>query len=463
MIVADPTLLLAGNLDTATDAGDELTIDTAAKTIKINPGAAGSDIPDAADGVTFQALYSAMKVLWKNSAEYIKYPFPFEAITPEQYEVINGWTFLDNTTRKAIRTAGWAEKDSSGNVLAMYAGIISLGSLGTTDQPYFVQEDGGTSATFAFPGQVNEAVQILDDPNGDGSYVDGYDYRTYFKMFAREEQKLYASAQLSDIGVTTMNTIVYRFPLSNAADLKVQDNDTDLTGANAATYANIDITYQASAVQRSIGGSNYDFDIIIDGDNKTAEEIYTKVQYLLRQSSDIDAGAGDVAGVTADALLKFVGDTLVTSAGVYIDNFDSNDTNRIEFYDTSDTKRTFPFVASGTLVFNTNLVSDPSAVYKMYFSTNPGGDFGTASAIVVNDGAGSPIEGSVSGSSIPFSFSYDSNVQGGRTPATDASVTVVAIGLNTGQYVSTTATIARANGQTIALTAALERNFSNPS
>ena len=62
----------------------------------------------------------------------------------------------------------------------------------------------------------------------------------------------------------------------------------------------------------------------------------------------------------------------------------------------------------------------------------------------------------------PWTFDYDGNVQGGRTPATDAPVTVVAIGLQTAQYVRTTSTITRATGQTIAMVAALERNYSNP-
>jgi hypothetical protein len=59
------------------------------------------------------------------------------------------------------------------------------------------------------------------------------------------------------------------------------------------------------------------------------------------------------------------------------------------------------------------------------------------------------------------SFAYDSNVQGGRSAGTDAAVTIVAIGLSTGQYVSTTATITRTTGQNISLVSSLERNYSN--
>lgn len=454
-LITDPSFLLAGNDDAATTPGAELVIDTAARTLALVPGA--GDLTLSSSGATGQALYSALKILWKNSPTFIRFPFPMEAITPEQFEFINGWAPLNDATRKAIRTAGWTERDAGGAVLRQYAGVISLGSLGAADQPYYQQEVGGAPANFAFPGPVNEAVQIF------GNAANGnFDRRTVFRVFAREQQKVYASANLVDIGVAQMTTIVYRFPLANANDLKVLTNDAGITSA-PAIYGNIDATFFGSDQNRNIGGTNYPFRVIIDGDGKTAEQIYTKVQQLLRSTGDIDAGAGVVTGQTADALLRFVGDTLITSTGVYIDNFNSNDTNRITFTDQTAVARTFPFVAAGTLSFNTNLVNDGTAIYRMYFTTLPGAanDFGESGAVLVQDSTGTDIAGTVSGGSVSFSFNYDSNVQGGRTAGTDAAVTVVAIGLATGQYVATEATITRATGQNISLVAPLERNYAN--
>lgn len=458
LIISDPTTLITGG-DSGTAFAAPITLDTSAKTITITPGS--GILPSASDGVTMQALYSALKLLWKNNTTYIKFPFPMEAITPEQFEVINGWSFANATTRKAIRTAGWVERNVSGAIIKMFAGIISLGSLGSTDQPYFQQASGGSATNFTFQGSVNEAVQVLDDPNGDGTYTDGFDYRTYFKLFAREYQKQYAQAQLSDIGVTSMSYIVYRFPLANATDLKITHTDVQVA---AAPYTSCSVTYYGSNQSRSIGGTSYNFNIIIDGANLTAEQIYEKVEYLLRQNSDIDSGAGSVIGKTADSLLRFVGDTLVTSTGVYIDNYNTNDTNRIEFYDVTGTKRTYPYVAAGSLVFNANLQSDTSAKYWLFFKALPGAsdDFGESGAIIVNDASGNPITGTVNGqASVSFSFAYDANVQGGRTAGTDAQVVAVAIGTDKAQYVSAEGTLARATGQNIALTSSLERNYQN--
>jgi hypothetical protein len=99
----------------------------------------------------------------------------------------------------------------------------------------------------------------------------------------------------------------------------------------------------------------------------------------------------------------------------------------------------------------------------MFFTTNPAGDFGTSNAVLVDNNAGTDIQGLVSGNSnIAFDFDYDGNVQGGRTAGTDADVTLVAIGTTGAQYVVATGTITRATGISFTLTSALERNYANP-
>lgn len=445
-LIQDPDLLIQGT---------EITIDPATKTITLN--LAGNL---SADGVTGLCLYSFFKEEWKDDTTLIKYDFPMVSITNEQFEFVKGWKPANDATRKLIRTAGWAEVD--GTVNREYAGIVSLGSLGETDQPYFQQESSGAPTNTTYTGPVNEAVQIYGDAtNGN------FDYRNYFKLFVREQGKKYAFSQISDIGVSTMTYIVYRFPLSNENDLKISETDVNI-GTNAP-YTGINITYFGAAQIRSIGGTDRNFDIIIEGNNATAEEIYEKVQYLLRQNSDIDEGAGTVTGQTAEDLLTFVGDTLITSEGVYIDNFQASDTNRLEFTDTSGIKRTFPFVASLTINFNDNLVSDADAIYKVFFSNdnagdNLGYDFGTDNAIIVVDNSSNPMSGSVSGqSSIQLTFDYDNNTQRGAASAgVDAPITVVAIGLQTGQYVKSEGTISKSTSNSVSMVASLERNYLNP-
>jgi hypothetical protein len=522
--------------------GTEVTFATGAKTITLNTTGNLSS-----DGVTLKALYSFCKEEWKNDNALIPFEFPFVPITDESFELVDGWDFANDASRYLIRTAGWAVKNTSGNVTQQWAGIIGLGSIEANDQIYFDQSQGRTNVQLQ--GQVNQAVQILDDPNGDGVFTDGFDYRTQFDLYVREQAQLYGKSSLSDIGVTgNMSPIAYRFPLSTATDLKI--SATDNTIDTTAPYTGMSITYFSSAQPRSIGGVSYNFGIIIDGNNGTAEQIYEFVQRQLRQTSDIDAGAGSQIGNIADELLRFVGNDLETlnatnseggGTGVYIDNFQAADTNRISFRDNTEptTPVSFPFVAVTTLSFNANLQGDAAAVYRVYYTTNPAGDYGTTNAVLVhtndgesstdisftapdlidtagavtftdsfavgeyievattsgtNDGiyeiaavTGSQIElveqtistenaatagttnvdqiayGEVGGNgSIQFDYDYDNNTQGGRTSGTDAGITVVAIGLNTGQYVRATGTIQESTQNSVSLVAPLERNYDNP-
>ena len=191
-----------------------------------------------------------------------------------------------------------------------------------------------------------------------------------------------------------------------------------------------------------------------------------------------------VTGKTADPLMYFVGDTLICGrsaagslatnpngggGGVFISGFATTDTNRLTFYDASDQPRTFPYVAALTLNFGDNLVNDASAKYWVYFTNddagdNAGYDYGTANAIIVEDNTSADMAGDVSAqSSISLSFNYDGNVQRGSASAgEDAPITVIGIGLATGQYVKATGTIQRSIANSVSLVAALERNYQNP-
>ena len=477
------------------------------------------------DGVTMQAVYSYLKEEWKTDPELIKYPFPMVAITPEQFEFVDGWQPADQPSVNLFRDGGFAVKNTDGSSSSEFAGIITLGSLGASDQVYYQQTIDGVAFNINLTGAVNQVVKVYGHSGGttisftastdtiastvpittfapgevitisgsgsnDGDFtilaiapdylsmtvvetgviVDESagatvdilaDTRTKFDIFVREYAKLYAQSSLLDIGVTTLTYQAYRFPLANSADLKVTHQDTvvggfdisniDGTGtlvtvdtinpdghgltvgdeitisgttgyngtfivesvtdsdtftyldsANAgvetaglvqgSVYADMDITYYTSNQDRIIGGVTYEFDKIIDadvvddGNLPTAEEIYEFVQWSLRQDEthDIDADpVNEKVGKTANILLTFVGDTLVTSTGVYIDDFSDTDINRIEFYDVNGIKRTFPFVSAGVINFNGNLVDDSGAVYRMFFTDANGNNFGDSDALLV--------------------------------------------------------------------------------
>lgn len=86
----------------------------------------------------------------------------------------------------------------------------------------------------------------------------------------------------------------------------------------------------------------------------------------------------------------------------------------------------------------------------------------TPNAIIVDDDLGADVAG-VATSDYSFTFAYSTNVQGGRTGATDAHVVVRALGQTSAQFTqSTVQTITSGTALTIPVVSQTERNFSNP-
>jgi hypothetical protein len=203
----------------------------------------------------------------------------------------------------------------------------------------------------------------------------------------------------------------------------------------------------------------------------TLSQIHTKVQYLLRQNSNINTIAGTVIGKTASLLTNFEGDSLKAGffsptnpngggSGVIIEGLRAADINTVTFYDNTEVTRQYPFASSGTLNSNAVLLSGGTGYYRMYFTDLSGAnDYGLTGAITVNDASGNPITGTISGSVINFSFDYDGNTQGGRTPGTDADVTIVAGNAGFAKPVVTNALLTRSKAISISLVAEQDRAY----
>lgn len=449
-IISDPDNLTY-ELATTPSGTAMLTVDLADKLFTLTKVGALTD-----DGVTLQCLFSKITEIWNDEAAAIKYKFPLESITNKRILIKEGWDFGDNTTRYLIRTGGWALVDGAGASLEEWACIKTVGSINAGHQVYFRQVAGDGAATnFQLTGPVNQAIKIY----GDATHGN-FDYRNYLKVFCREQGYTYSEYTNTQLGETTLTYDVYGPPISNAVDPKVTESDVTVSGYG------VTITWYGSAQARNISGTNRYFHVIIDGNNKTAEEIYMAVQRLLRQTGDIDSGAGTKTGNITNQLLQFIGDDLYclldSTGGVFIDNYQLADINRLHFIDDGGVERQFNFVATLRINFNENLQNDPAAIYRVFFTTNPAGNFGTANAVIVDDADGVDMSGTVSAATyVEHTFNFDANTQGGRTAGTNADITVVAIGQGIAAYVLAEGTIVRSTANVITLYSPLERNYLN--
>jgi hypothetical protein len=448
------------------NVGTELSINETTRVITLN--AAGNLV--AKDGVTWQALYSKMVDLWATNT-YQDSPFPLYAIDAlsGQFQIgtdgatFSGWTFDSDATRNMLRDGGWSEYDAGGVLLQQFSGFVGLGSITpvSTVQPYYHLGSTDAPTNFPFTDQFNVGVKVF----GDAAHGN-FDKRTYAKAFVREYGKKFKSSVLADTGATGTGANKQNFLVSNEDDLKITgllgvvEATADAEMANAP-YNGITVAYYSANQTRSIAGTNRNFKIIIEGNGGTLEQIYAKVQYLLRQNTDINVGgsAGTKTGKIQDELLRFVGDTLVTSQSVYIDDVLPADSNRVEFYDDSNTLRTNPYQAAGTMSFNSVLVGAGSS-YRLMFTApaGAGNDYGESGAITVKDATGTPITGTISSGTISFTFDYDGDTEGG-TAGTDKAVTLIGIKPGSGKFAVATGTLTRSKGISLSLVAETDRVY----
>lgn len=446
-LITDPDLLTVGQ---------EVVFDTTNKTIQlVETGVLSTD------GITLKAVYSYTKDRWRSDSNLVKFSFPFVPITNEQFELIGGWTFADQASINLLRTGGFAVKNSDGTSAEEYACVITLGNIGDfsdLDTVYYQQEIDGPVTDIVLAQEVNQCIKIYGDTNNGN-----VDYRSYLKLFVREYTKTYDSTDLDAIGVTEMTYQAYRFPLSNDDDIKITHDDT-VSDAYGVT-----IEYFDTPQTKDFGSAGTaDFNVVIDGNNRTIEEIYEAVQSLLRKNQNINSSAttADVIGVTADELLRFQGEILITSQGVFVANNQPADTNSIEFYDNSNVLIKYPYVSAGKIIFDIDMYNDTSAKYMMFYDD---GNFGTDSAVPVLDNSDVHIAGNVSDGTVvvdgdsttvevtfDYDFDYDSD---GGFAGTEKNIILVASGLESAQYTLTKFTMQRSTTISVTVDAVEEKNY----
>ena len=340
------------------------------------------------------------------------------AITPEQFEWRFGWSPADDSSRSLLRTGGWREFDVDNSTLKReYIGTISLGNIqgtptegdaGSINQhkvyyAFFDSADGTSTAgpfDYDYSGEVNQAVQTYDstafDRRGD-----------ILRLFIRSQP--YAGIQSGtawtfdqtdtvDIGLSAGTTLPYntqRFPLAEGEDLNILDragidltdtiiSDNSQVGEKYSQqgdgptieYLAVDVADTTLGYTQDLLNGPFNFGILIDATSPTVtnlsnQELYSWVQYNLRQDSDIEFAAGTVKlGRLQDELLAFVGPTLTTKlatnldqsgtkTGTAITSINPADINNTQLRDTvNNALQSFPFSATVTISFSNDILTD---------------------------------------------------------------------------------------------------------
>ena len=435
-------------------ATNMLRFDTAAKTIQLVAGGALV----AKDGVTGQCLFSKIKEVIKVDATLIKYALPVrEMIHDESMELINGWTFLDATTIKMVRDCGVAYVNTAGSTTAMFACFVTLGAV-ISGAPYYTLSSASNASTAAFTHVnlsttfgVNELVQIYSDTNGDGT--PDYDYRSYAKLFLREQGYTYDESSNIDIGYSALTYKKYNFPITHAVDAGVTKSD-----ATVDAYTGMTIQWYAAAQSASLGSNGpYNFHVLINGNTHTYDEVYSWVQRQLRKSTDIDAdGTGNRTGQVTPALVRMDGSTLKTIyqtgvGGIHISNLSASSYNNVAEADDTQAYRTYPYTASITFNFDEYLQADAAdAKFWIYdAATYPG-----SGATLLQDASSADMTGDLTGGVATKTFSY--------AWSANKNWTGVAIGLHNAKIAIASGTILQSTVNSGSFVAGLERWYADP-
>lgn len=402
---------------TSLNDGTEIVIDTSGKTVELV--ATGNLV--AKDGVTLQAVYSKLIDLW-NTATYNNYDFPMYAKDARsgQFSIgtngitYNGWTWKNANTRKYIRDGGWSEYDSSGVLQKQYVGVVSLGTLNSSGiQTYYQTTNGGSPADFSYTDVPNEGIKVYD-------LGASLDTRTYFQAFARAYGYTYDQSTLAETGLTSTGAFKINVLLDNAVDSNITDNDANVAanapytgitatwlvgnGFTTATVGSLvanDVrqdtagrwfictspgTIDAAGVanytlnggsatlasysgERLVDADYYAYNIIVDGNGATKEEIHTKLQYLLRQAGDIDSGAGTHLGKITNVLSHITAGVLTTTTGVYIDDTQPADSAFLIYTDVTGVGRSIPVVTNQSVTISGAVAGSRIQIYDLTSNT----------------------------------------------------------------------------------------------
>jgi hypothetical protein len=299
----------------------------------------------------------------------------------------NGWDFLDATSINYMTTGGWIDaagdnkwtnvKCISGDTFTgvqLYinqGGIVTTpGATGLADMLLKVRDNGtdvnsqsytvysrpaqckySSFTTTSSAGGVDtiplskSADALLTESDEDlAAYSDlsitwGTIKRSAFDGAAATKYTL--DGELADDATTvTVNEAIDAGVPSTGA-IQIENEVITYTGKGTKTFTGCtrgaySTTAAVHASGKSVSTNTKQYDILVKttSSSRTLVEIYNWIQYQLRQTGDIDAGAGTHLGYITDELVSMASSTaMITKTGVWIEGFSATDANYITYTD----------------------------------------------------------------------------------------------------------------------------------
>jgi hypothetical protein len=229
--------------------------------------------------------------------------------------------------------------------------------------------------------------------------------------------------------------------------------DVDSGGLDSVTNVPLSTT-QVDFPFVSAGNFIFSENYVTQPDNETVYTVYFR--FVTRTTS---SGLAVTSATGSNATLDWTGDAakfnfLSNGDYIFVSGFTNAVNNGLYLVTGAPTSNTVTVTKQNgvTLV---DEVAGPTIQVDLNPYESPG-------AVIVNNNAGTPLDGQITTGTTAWDFDYTNNNQGGRTPGTNAECVVVALALDGAQWVDANFTISAATGINVPVNGGDERNYSNP-
>lgn len=318
------------------------------------------------DGVQGLILASKLVDLW-DASDLDKYDRVFASIEPRAKSIasVNGWEHHNTSTLNAIRdTALEVRPSATGAATKIYALFRSTSNAHeSTDQmTVWPGTDAEMTAptNFVMTGYANQ-LALIYDYNG-GTPVDNRG--TWYTRLAVQYKTIIMESH------NVQYAEIYPISAANAIDPKLTISDVTISAGGI--YANIDYNLDVDGLESGlVDGISYTFAGHIDADSQANEAVHSKINYLWRQSTDVNADATgpDKRGDKQWPLTTFSGDVFTIKS--YINNYKASQRNYLRLVDTTLVTRQWP--TAYTLTVNSAALAVGgtfSVIHEDTFGTN---------------------------------------------------------------------------------------------
>lgn len=382
-----------------------------------------------ADGIKFEAIYafenqerSSSLVSGDTLRQYDRWTkgtFKFGGA----YEFVNARVPATTPDRTIIRGSGWNELNADGVPIKKYFGNKGLSNIEATSQPYYQQSIQGTAQDFQELGQIDEAILVYQDTDGNGT--PDIDLTTYEAVSIRTYGNNYDRKNTAtDLGIAELGGYSTGFALNESTHLTTNETDmpyADVMTTPAGVWVGMELNHIAAPVAKTefsdqTGTRLFSWELISPNSANLDEMVAWLDAFATEPAKEADGLAVNTGHLGKDIETWYsynANGQVVTKSGVdpaneglYLNNVPVADQQRVVMTDDGGTIKAYSFSVSVEATVGATAKGDANAWYHSYGEPA----YNTAGAITVKDSGTADVSGLAStadvNDKIIFAFDY---------------------------------------------------------